>query len=174
MLMGDPGRQRKKFEKPFRPFDKDRIEVEKAIMKEYGLRRKKELWRMEGTIRKFRRRARDLLAESDEKKEKELLEKLEKLGLLKKGAKLEDVLSLEVKDILERRLQTLVYKKGLANSVKQARQMIVHRHVRVDGRVIEWPSYLVNKNEEDKITSDIKVKEKKKGEKSGGKERKEE
>ncbi len=176
--MGDPRKQRRKFSKPFRPYDKSRIEEEKELMKEFGLRRKKEIWRMEETIREFRRRARDLLAESNEKQKKELLAKLEKLGLLDKGAELEDVLSLEIKDLLTRRLQTLVKENGLSNTIRQARQMIVHGHVRVDERKVKWPSYLVPLDEERKISSDLKVKKpeeqkegKKKSKKKTGKEK---
>mgnify|MGYP001773173473 CR=1 FL=1 len=83
--------------------------------------------------------------------------KLYKLGLLNEGATLDDVLGLTVKDILNRRLQTIVYKKGLANTPKQARQFIVHGHVKINGRKIIYPSYLVNRDEEDKIECDIKV-----------------
>lgn len=155
--MGDPtGKLRRKFKKPFRPYDKTKLEEEKEILKEFGLRRKKELWRAEGLLRSFRRRARNLLAERNEKKEKELFERLQRLGLLK-NERLEDVLSLENRNLLERRLQTLVMKKGLANKIMQSRQLIVHGHVRVQGRVVKWPSYLVTVDEEDKITSDVKL-----------------
>lgn len=144
-------RLRKKYEKPKRIWDKERIEEEKKIIKEYGLRRKKELWRSEAILRKWRRIARELIGKKDEKKEKELIQKLNKLGILNENATLDDVLGLTVKDILERRLQTVILRKGLANSVKHARQLIVHGHVKIDGRKILYPSYLVKKDEEDKI-----------------------
>jgi small subunit ribosomal protein S4 len=172
--MGDPGRQRKKFTKPFRPYDKSRIEEEKGLLKEYGLKTKKELWRMEGLVRSFRHRARDLLAESDESKEEALLEHMQSLGLLEKGAKLEDVLSLETKDLLERRLQTLVFRKDIANTANQARQLIVHCHVRMNGRTVKWPSHLVTLDEEGTIASDMKIeppKSKKEVKEDGGKEK---
>jgi small subunit ribosomal protein S4 len=145
-------RARKKYEKPRRPWDKARIEKEKEILKKFGLRRKKELWRAEAILRKYRRMARDLAAKKDKEKEKVLLEKLKRMGILNENATaLDDVLALTVEDILERRLQTLVYRKGLANSVKHARQLIVHGHVKIDGRKITYPSYIVPKVEEDKI-----------------------
>jgi len=150
-------RLRKKYKTPRRPWDKERIEKEKELMKKYGLRRKREIWRTEEILRKYRRMARRLAAEKDKEKEKTLIQKLIKLGLLQPGATLDSVLSLTVEDILERRLQTLVYKKGLARTVKQARQLIVHGHVYVNGRRTVYPSYLVSREEEDKITADIAV-----------------
>jgi small subunit ribosomal protein S4 len=150
-------RFRKKYKKPRRPWDKALLEEERKIMIEFGLRRKKELWRAREELRKYRRMARDLNARRDKEKEKVLIQKLYRLGLLPSpSATLDDVLSLTVKDLLNRRLQTIVYKKGLANTIKQARQFIVHGHVRINGRRIVYPSYLVSRDEEDKITCDIK------------------
>jgi len=150
-------RFRKKYKKPRRPWDKALLEEERKIMIEFGLRRKKELWRAREELRKYRRMARDLNARRDKEKEKVLIQKLYRLGLLPSpSATLDDVLSLTVKDLLNRRLQTIVYKKGFANTIKQARQFIVHGHVRINGRRIVYPSYLVSRDEEDKITCDIK------------------
>ncbi len=152
-------RLRKKYEKPFKRWDKARIEREKQLMKEYGLRRKREIWRAEAILRKYRRMARELNARRNEKMEKMLINKLYRLGILQSpNATLDDVLSLTVEDILERRLQTVIYRKGLANTIKQARQFIVHGHVFINGRKVIWPSYLVPRNEEDKIEVRIKVK----------------
>ncbi|MEM5781920.1 MAG: 30S ribosomal protein S4 [Candidatus Aenigmatarchaeota archaeon] len=144
-------RQRKKYEKPLRIWDKERIESEKKLLKEYGLRRKKEIWRMESVLRKYRRIARNLAAKRDKEKEKILLGKLNKLGLLKPDASLDDVLALTVENLLERRLQTLVYRKGLASTIKQARQLIVHGHIALDGRRVRWPSMLIPLADENKI-----------------------
>ncbi|MEM7818768.1 MAG: 30S ribosomal protein S4 [Candidatus Aenigmatarchaeota archaeon] len=149
-------RQRKKYEVPRRPWDKERIEKEKKIMKDYGLKRKKELWRAEAILRKYRRIARDLAAKKDKEKEKELIKKLNSLGLLDEKASLDDVLSLTVENILERRLQTVIFRKGLANTIKHARQLIVHGHVFVNGRKVLYPSYIVRRGEEEKI--EVKVK----------------
>ncbi|MGC8993346.1 MAG: 30S ribosomal protein S4 [Candidatus Aenigmatarchaeota archaeon] len=149
-------RFRKKYKKPRRPWDKALLEEERKIIKEFGLRRKKELWRAKEELRRYRRLARELNARKDKEKERILLQKLYSLGLLPQNATLDDVLSLTVKDILNRRLQTIVWKKGLANTIKQARQFIVHGHVRVNGRRVVYPSYLVKRDEEDKITCDIK------------------
>lgn len=142
---------RKTYSRPRKPWDKARIEEEKKIMKKYGLRRKREIWRATALLRKFRQRARNLAAVKNEEEEKRLLERLYRLGLLDKGATLNDVLGLTVEDILERRLQTIVFKKGLANTIKQARQYIVHGHIGVEGRRIKYPSFLVTRELEDKI-----------------------
>ena len=144
-------RSKKKYQKPLKPWDKERIEKEKELMKTYGLRRKREIWRTENLLRKYRRMAREIIAEKNKEKEKILIKKLERLGILSPNSTLDDVLGLTVENFLERRLQTLVFRKGLANTPKQARQFIVHGHVKINGRKIVYPSYLVPKDEEDKI-----------------------
>jgi small subunit ribosomal protein S4 len=146
-------RQRKVYKTPNRAWNKQRIEREREIVKTYGLRRKAEIWKFETVLRKFRRLARELAAKRDRDKEKEkvLVDKMIKLGLLGEGAMLDDVLGLNLENFLERRLQTIIFKKGLANSPNQARQFIVHGHVRIDERKITYPSYIVQKNEEEKI-----------------------
>jgi len=146
--MGHPKKQRMKYDRPLKPYDKTRIEREKKLVKEYGLKRKNEIWRAEALLRSFRRRARELLAKHTEKKEKDLLAKLNKLGI--RCSKIEDVLGVKTEDILSRRLQTIIYKKDIAG-VKQSRQLIVHGHVSIDGRRVLWPGYLVPQLEEDKI-----------------------
>jgi len=145
-------KQKKKFEKPLRPWDKTRIEEERKILQNYGLRRKREIWRAESILRNYRRLARNLAAKRDKEKEKILLDKLFKMGLIKKDANLDDILALTIENILERRLQTLVFKKGLANTPIQARQFIVHGHVAVDGRRSKWPSMIVLISKEKKIS----------------------
>jgi small subunit ribosomal protein S4 len=64
---------------------------------------------------------------------------------------LDDVLELDIESILSRRLQTLAYLKGLANTPKQARQLICHGHIAIGGRKVNVPSYLVSKDEEEEI-----------------------
>ena len=144
-------RQRKKYERPRRPWDKERILKEKELLKNFGLRRKREIWVAEALLRKYRRMARKLAAKKDKEKENVLIKKLVKMGLLQSGANLDDVLSLTVENALERRLQTIVFRKGLATTPKQARQFIVHGKVILDERKVVYPSYLIVKEEEDKI-----------------------
>lgn len=152
--MGDPKRQRKKFSTPSHPWQKERIEEEKKILKEYGLRRKYEVWKMDSMLKKFLHRAKTIIGErtaQSEIEKKQLLERLYRLGLLKQDSKVEDVLNLRLKNILERRLQTLVCKKQLAKTMRQARQFITHEHITVGSRKITTPSYLVSIEEEPKI-----------------------
>ncbi|AHF79621.1 30S ribosomal protein S4 [Thermococcus paralvinellae] len=153
--MGDPKRQRKKYETPSHPWIKERLDRERVLVKKYALKNKKELWKHETQLKEFRRRARRLLAARGKQAEierQQLLQRLARLGILPENAVLDDVLSLTIEDILERRLQTLVYRKGLARTIKQARQLIVHGHIEVNGQIIRSPSYLVLKEEEDGIT----------------------
>jgi small subunit ribosomal protein S4 len=145
-------KQKKKFEKPLRPWDKRRIEEERKIIQNYGLRRKKEIWRTESILRNYRRIARSLAAKRDKEKEKILLDKLFKIGLISKDANLDAVLVLTVEKLLDRRLQSLVFKKGLASTPRQARQFIIHGHIAVDGRRVKWPSMIIPVTEENKIS----------------------
>ena len=152
--MGSPKRQRKKFSKPRHPWQKERILAEKEILQEYWLRRKYEIWKMNTILKNFTTQAKNLITINNPqvgKERSQLLTKLSSLGLTGKDAKIEDVLSLTLKDVLERRLQTLVYRKNLASSLKQARQFIVHEHISVGDKIIKAPSYLVPLEEENSI-----------------------
>ncbi|MDH5267426.1 MAG: 30S ribosomal protein S4 [Candidatus Bathyarchaeota archaeon] len=152
--MGDPKRQRKKYETPKFPWRIDILETELNLLGQYGLRNKRELWRHKTMLSKFRGIARSLLsmsAEERRKLEKQLIDRLRHLGVLPKAAALDDVLDLTLEDILERRLQTLVFKKGLAKSMYQARQLISHGHVAIEGKRASSPSYLVLSDEEARI-----------------------
>jgi len=152
--MGSPRRFRKKYETPKKLWTNQRIEEEKQLRNQYGLKNATELWKAETIIKRSRRNARQLLARFEEKSKKaeDLLNRLKRYGLLPKTANLSDVLNLTAKDLLERRLQTIVYKKGLANSLKQSRQLIVHGFIAVNGRKKTAPGYLVSVEEEDKIS----------------------
>ncbi len=152
--MGDPRRIKKKYQRPKHPWRADRLGEEKKILKTYGLKNKKEIWRVETLTRGFRRQARKLFAlktEQARKEEKQLLDGLKRLNLLGNDATLDSVLALKTENILGRRLQSVVFKKGLATTVNQARQFIVHGHVSVNGKKVTAPSYLVMADEEDKI-----------------------
>ncbi len=147
-------RQRKKYSKPLHPWEKTRMDAEDALLRKYGLRRKKEIWKTATILRNWRRQARRLLAMTGKQAEletKQLLERLRKLGLIREGATLDDVLGLTLEDLLERRLQTMVYRKGLAQTPRQARQMVIHGHITVSGNRVNVPSYLVSVNEEKEI-----------------------
>lgn len=153
--MGDPKRQRKKYSRPLKRWDSERIEEEAGLKEEYGLRRKHELWKAEAVARRLRRTARSVTASGDKEAESVLSRKVVSMGLLPKGeANVDSVLGLTVKNILERRLQTVVVKKELANTMMQARQFIVHGHVRVGERRVSFPSYLVRLGEDDRVQLD--------------------
>ncbi len=152
--MGSPRRMRKRFDTPGHPWEKERITEEKKITQEYGLKSKREIWKAQTRIREIRMRARSLLAyrgDDKEKREREILGRLYKLGLLGEEANLDDILSLSLTDWLNRRLQTLVFRKGLAKSIKQARQFIVHGLIAINGRKVTVPGYIVKRDEEEKI-----------------------
>lgn len=159
--MGDPKRHRKKYTTPTHPWDKARLEKEVQLVIKYGLRNKRELWRFQNILRKYRRVARDLLAEIDlpgkegeiaKAKAQTVIRKLYKMGILPENATLDDILNLSVEDFLERRLQTMVYRQGIARTIKQARQFITHGHVAVDGRRVTSPSFIVTRDLESKIS----------------------
>lgn len=161
--MGHPKRSKKRFETPRRPWEMTRIKAEKELTDTYGLKSRREIWKAASHIKKYRREIRAILAEiagmnpSDHtiRKRDAILAALRHRGLLKEeaetSARVEDVLALQVVDVLERRLQTRVYKKGLANTAKQARQLVVHGHIAVAGRRVTVPSYIVDVNEDRQI-----------------------
>jgi len=153
--MGHPKKTKKKYKTPSHPWQKDRLEEEKILSKEYGLKNKKELWKTDSNLRKVKRQAKKLIAATTEQAQKEkqqLLSRLFKYGLAKKDSKVEDLLELTPKDFFGRRLQTIVFKKNLARSTTQARQFIVHGHIFVNNKKITVPSYFVSIDEENKIS----------------------
>lgn len=153
--MGDPKKPRKKWERPGHPWIKARLEEEMRLMGEYGLRNKRELWRAQTLLRKIRARARSLLALPPDvraKEEEALVNRLYKMGLLKSAtASLDDILSISISDVLERRLQTIIYRKGIAKTIHMARQLVVHGHIAIAGRKVTSPGYLVSRDEEELI-----------------------
>jgi len=160
--MGDPRKQRRKYSRPTHPWQIERINEENELMRKYGLKNKKEIWRAHSRITNYRRIARELLGnpgEHAEKEGKKLLDKLNRLGLMD-SHNLEDVLALTIEDLLERRLQTVVYRKGLSSTIRQARQMIVHGHIMVGGRKVTVPSFLVYKGREDLVELNPKLQKK--------------
>ena len=152
--MGDPKKQRKKYNTPRFPWRTDTMQEELKLLGQYGLRNKHELWRHETMLSNFRGIARSLIGQSPEerqKRENELLGRLKKIGLLPETAVLDDVLDLALEDLLERRLQTIVLRKGLAKTMQQSRQLITHGHVAVGRQRIKTPGYIVTKPEEPRI-----------------------
>lgn len=149
--MGDPKKFKKKYNTPAHPWNKVAIEVEGQLRKDFGLAKKKEIYIASSFLKKYKDIAKRLIADRSAQGAKEglqITEKLQRVGLLQIGAKLDAVLSLELKDILERRLQSLVCRKGLAKSMKQARQFITHRHIMIGTKEITSPSYITSLQEE--------------------------
>ena len=149
--MGDPKKPRKQYVTPKHPWKADRLAAELQLLGEYGLRNKRELWRAETILRKIRAHARALFGLTGEKRaeeERALINKLYRMGLTDENATADDVLKLTVRDILERRLQTMVYRLGFAKTIHQARQFIVHGHVYIGDKKVRSPSYHVMRGEE--------------------------
>jgi small subunit ribosomal protein S4 len=152
--MGDPRKSKKTFHRPRRIWTADQLNAELYIIGSYGLRNKRELWKAQSEVARFRNQSRALLALPSElraEKETQLLGFLNRLGLINGSATLDDVLNLKIEDLLERRLQTIVMKKGGTKSPHQARQIVVHGHVSLGGRVVNIPGYLVRREEEPSI-----------------------
>jgi small subunit ribosomal protein S4 len=153
--MGDPKKQKKKYETPRFPWRTDTLQAELRLLGQFGLRNKHELWRHRTMLSKYRGIARSLLGMTAQQRdvlEKQLLSRLNRLGILAETAVLDNVLDLSVEDILERRLQTLVFRKNMSKSIYQARQLITHGHIAIENKRVLSPSYLVLKDEEAKIT----------------------
>ena len=149
--MGDPRKLRKKYSTPSHPWQKQRIDEEKVLMREYGFKNKKELWKLNSKLKNYKSQVKALISKKDDtsnKKKLDLIKRMQGYNLLSQNAVLEDILSINLKDICERRLQTIVVKKSLARSIKQARQFITHEHVSVGERKITSPSYIVSQGEE--------------------------
>lgn len=157
IFMGKPKFSRKKYETPSHPWQEDRIKAENELVKKYGLKNKREVWKARTKLRKYRGQARELLAKvkrediQGKKESEQLLVHLNRLNILPPNSSLDDVLALDIESILSRRLQTLSYLKGLASTPDQARQLIIHGHIAIGNRRVTIPGYLVTKDEEEQI-----------------------
>lgn len=155
--MGDPKFSRKTYDTPSHPWQGERIKAEVEVVRAFGLKNKIEVWKAETILRNLRKQSRDLqarLRSGDKQAQVEadaLLNKCGRLGYLPVGSNLNDILSLKDEDVLSRRLQTIVFEKGLASTIKQARQMITHGHIFMNGHRVTVPGYLVTRAEESSI-----------------------
>ncbi len=151
--MGDPKRIRRKYEKTKMMWNKDRIEHEHSIRDKYGLGNMHELWKATTEVGKIRRNVREVLAgRATEGVGNSIVSRLVRYGIVKSGATLDDLLVVSPEAILDRRLQSVVYKKGMSKSIKQARQLIAHGFIAIDGHRVNAPGYLVTRDEESRIT----------------------
>ncbi|MBS3127194.1 30S ribosomal protein S4 [Candidatus Woesearchaeota archaeon] len=149
--MGDPKKLKKRYWTPMHPWNKNAIEEQKKLRQEYGLQTRKEILIASSYLKKYKDNAKRLIALKSaqaEKEKQQMLHKLQKLGLLAAGAELPQILGLQVQDILNRRIQSITFRKGLARSMKQARQFITHRHILLGEKEITSPSYMASLEEE--------------------------
>jgi small subunit ribosomal protein S4 len=157
--MAYPGKKSKSFETPRHPWQETRMASEVQLVKAYGLRNKREVWKAASMLRMYRSEARKLLASAANSQERgleghqktqseEILSKLIRYGIIKSDADIDDILSLKTENILERRLQTQVLRLGLARTVAQSRQFITHGHIAVNGRKATIPGMLISKEDE--------------------------
>ena len=156
--MGDIKRKRKLFSRPKKLYDRGRMDEENVLIIRYGLKNKREIWKAKTAVSKLRRRAKALIS-SDMEEQQAFFNKLNKIGM--NITDISDVLALTEENIFERRLQTFLFKKKMANTIKQARQLIVHKNVLVNGEIVNIPSFVIAKEMEDKISlREAKVKNK--------------
>jgi len=142
-------RKHKTYSRPKRPFDKARIQEEKEIRDEFGLKNKREIWKADAKIKAIREKAKKLIS-ADEPEKRAFFDRLKKIGF--KVDSISDVLSLDKRDYLKRRLQTVLVNKRIAHTPKSARQLITHKKVLVGKNNVSSPSYIVPISLEDKIT----------------------
>ncbi|PNX46470.1 MAG: 30S ribosomal protein S4 [Thermoplasmata archaeon M8B2D] len=155
--MGKPKFSRKKYVTPSHPWQEDRIKAENELIKKYGLKNKREIWKAQTRLRNYRGQARELEAKiltgdvQSKKERDQLLIHLNRMNILPPKSTLDDVLALETEAVLSRRLQTLTYLKGFASTPNQARQLISHGHIAIGNNRVTVPGYIVTKEEEGEI-----------------------
>ena len=148
-------RQKKKFARPRKPFDKVRMDEEDILKEKYGLKSKREIWKADAAIRRIRNLAKKFIVKSDEE-QKIFTEKLQMQGFNVKT--LANALALNKEDWLKRRLQTVMFHRKLVTTPKQARQFIVHKHVSIGEQIVSIPSYQVSLDEEPLIKLNVVLK----------------
>ncbi len=159
--MGQPKFPRKNYETPNHPWQGERIQAEHELKRKYGLKNKREIWKAQTRLREIRGQARELVSRTRNPADtqaagqaKLLLKRLHRSGYIAEDAALGDVLGMNVETVLNRRLQSQVYFKGLARTPKQARQFVSHGLIRIGDRRVTVPSYLVRREEESLVHID--------------------
>jgi small subunit ribosomal protein S4 len=148
--MGSIKKIRKKYSKPAHPWRSVRIEEENQICKDYGIPKKTEVWKTIAKLESYKNQIKKLSSITNEQSNKEmvnLIAKLKAYSLIQNDTS-DEILGITLKNLLDRRLQTIVFKKNYAKGMKQARQLIIHRHILVNNKIISSPSYLVKLSEE--------------------------
>ncbi|MBJ17717.1 MAG: 30S ribosomal protein S4 [Euryarchaeota archaeon] len=158
--MGEPKFSRPRTQTPTHPWKQARIEEEHDLKERYGLKKvggMREIWREKSALRRHRNQAMKLIGRVDSseghyfKEKEQLIDSLTRKGLLQTGAEIGDVLEINVEHMLSRRLQSVVYYKGLAPSMRSARNLIVHGHICIGDQRMTVPGYHVLKEEEDSL-----------------------
>jgi small subunit ribosomal protein S4 len=152
--LGAPRRNRKQYEKPKDMWNLQRINSDNAIKDEFGLKNMRELWKVQTELSRLRSNIRMLLSSSSVQStfvQEKMIGRLSRYGIANKESTLDNLLDLKENAFLSRRLQSLVFKKGLAKSIKQARQLIVHGYISVSGKRLTRPGYLVPQEDESTI-----------------------
>jgi len=159
--MGHPKFARPKYDTPTHPWKKARIEEEHALKEQFGLKKTggmKEIWKAKSKLRRWRQNAMKLIGRVDtseghfSREKADLVESLYRRGLLGDGATLDDILLLTVEHVLSRRLQSQVYYCGLATSMRQARQLVIHGHIGIGDQKMTVPSYIITRDDENLLT----------------------
>ena len=159
--MGHPKFSRRVWQGPKHPWQSERIDEERTLIFNYGLRNHREIWKARSKLRRWRSKAMKLIATSDSgddhvsREKADLIASLHRRGMLPEGATLDDILRLNVEHVLARRLQSQVYYKGYASSMKQARQLLIHGHISVGDQVMTVPGYTITREEEDTLEYSI-------------------
>jgi len=153
-----PIRKHKRYSRPRKLYDIATMKEEQALISKYGLKNRREVWKADFQISKIRDIAKDLIT-ADEKKKEEFVSRQKEKGFNVES--LADVLGLSKEDWLKRRLQSIVTKKGIAKTQKLARQLINHKHIKINGKIIDSPSHLTTLEEEKAVESKIFMPEKK-------------
>ena len=159
--MGHPKFARPKYDTPTHPWKKARIEEEHALKEQFGLKKiggMKEIWKAKSKLRRWRQNAMKLIGRVDtseghfSREKNDLVESLYRRGLLGDGATLDDILQISVEHVLSRRLQSQVYYCGLASSMRQARQLVIHGHIGLGDQKMTVPSYIITRDDENTLT----------------------
>ncbi|KAL7721460.1 Small ribosomal subunit protein uS4 [Entamoeba marina] len=142
------------YKTPKVPFERERFDSELKLAGQFGLRCKREIQRVHFMLGHIRTVAKIMLMK-DAKDQRRILEgnalmrRLHNLGFLpKEQNKLEFVLALKDENLLERRLQTVVLRKGLAKSIHHARILIRSKMIRVGKQIVDSPSFIVRVDSE--------------------------
>lgn len=149
-----PIRKHKRFSRPRKMYDLALIKEERGLIKKYGLKSRREVWKAADAIKKIRNNAKKRIT-ADEKIKEQFVERQRKKGF--EVNNIADVLALNKEDYLKRRLESIVVKKKFAKTHKQARQFIAHRHVKIAGSVINIPGHLTNLEDENSLSVDLAV-----------------